>query len=130
MKKPIVRITTRLVSEVFLLNMVTILSLAAFGAVALKAATPSQVEGSWEKVACPFDSRKALLPVTCGRLKVPENYDHPGKVIEIAFMVVKARKNIDPENPVIYISGGPGAPSLVYAEMLVTTPHIHEVVVD
>src|SRR5687768_14916303 len=40
---------------------------------ALKAATPSQVEGSWEKVACPFDSRKALLPVTCGRLKVPEN---------------------------------------------------------
>lgn len=97
---------------------------------ALKAATPSQVEGSWEKVACPFDSSKALLPVTCGRLKVPENYDDPGKVIEIAFMVVKARQNIDPENPVIYMSGGPGAPSLVYAELLVTTPHIHDVVVD
>ncbi len=38
------------------------------------AATPSQVQGSWEKVACPFDASKALLPVTCGRLKVPENY--------------------------------------------------------
>src|SRR5688572_27944792 len=53
--------------------MLAILSVAAFGGVALKAAVPSEVEGSWEKVACPFDASKALLPVTCGRLKVPEN---------------------------------------------------------
>src|SRR5438105_3493823 len=131
MKKPIVRITTRLASAVFLLNVLAILSVAAFGAGALKAATPSQVAGSLEKVACPFDSSKALLPVTCGRLKVPENYDDPkGRSIEIAFMVVNAPQNIDPDNPVIYMSGGPGGPSLVYAEMLVTIPQIHEVVVD
>ena len=107
-----------------------ILSMVAFGGIAAKAAIPSQSEGLWEKVSCPFDSRKALLPVTCGRLKVPENYDEPGRVIEIAFMIVSPRRNLDPENPVIYLSGGPGAPSLVYAEMLVATPQIHEIVVD
>src|SRR5687767_11357474 len=50
-----------------------------------QAPTPSQVQGSWEKVACPFDASKALLPVTCGRLKVPENYDDPkGRSVEVA----------------------------------------------
>jgi pimeloyl-ACP methyl ester carboxylesterase len=95
------------------------------------AATPSQVQGSWEKVACPFDASKALLPVTCGRLKVPENYDDPkGRSIEVAFMVVKAPQNTDPENPVIFLSGGPGSPSLVHVETLVTVPAIREIVVD
>ena len=92
---------------------------------------PRQVEGLWVKIACPFDSNSALLPVTCGRLNVPENYDDPkGRSIEIAFMVVKARKNIDPENPVLFLNGGPGQTSLVFAETLVTNPLIHDVVVD
>ena len=110
--------------------MVAILNVAVFGGIALKAAAPSQVEGSWEKVSCPFDSRQALLPVTFGRLKVPENYDDPGRAIEIAFMIVRPRHNLNPESPVIYLSGGPGAPGLVYAEMLVTTPQVHDIVVD
>src|SRR6185503_18152480 len=55
----------------------------------VKASTPFQVQSSWEKVACPFDVSKALLPVTCGRLKVPENYDDPkGRTIEVAVMIV------------------------------------------
>lgn len=95
------------------------------------AATRSQVQGSWEKVACPFDASKALLPVTCGRLKVPENYDDPkGRYIEVAFMVISPERKTDPENPVIFLSGGPGSPSLVHVETLVTTPAIREVVVD
>ena len=36
------------------------------------AASAARDAGSWV-VPCPFDSTKALLPVTCGRLKVPEN---------------------------------------------------------
>lgn len=55
----------------------TVSSGAAFAASTFEAATSSQVEVSWEKVACPFDASKALLPVTCGRLRVPENYDDP-----------------------------------------------------
>jgi pimeloyl-ACP methyl ester carboxylesterase len=111
--------------------MLVISSMAAFGSIALKAATPAQVEGSWEKVTCPFDSREAVLPVTCGRLKVPENYDRPeGRTIEVAFMVVSPQRKTDREHPVIFLSGGPGSPSLVHAERLITSPGIRETVVD
>ena len=85
--------------------------------------------GSWE-VPCPFDSSKALLPVTCGRLKVPENPETPARVIEIAFMIVKAPQHIDQHGPVVFLNGGPGETSLYYAEQLVTHPHIRDVVVD
>jgi pimeloyl-ACP methyl ester carboxylesterase len=98
--------------------------------VMLCAAAPARAEGSWEKVACPFDASKALLPVTCGRLTVPENYDHPGRTIEVAVMIVHPAENRDAENPVIFLSGGPGSPSLVHVETLVTTPAIKEIVVD
>lgn len=102
----------------------------ALGASASTAAVPSQPEGSLEKVACPFDTRKALLPVTCGRLRVPENYDDPRRSVEITFMLISARRNIDPKNPVLFLNGGPGEVSLHFAETLVTNPLIHEVVVD
>jgi pimeloyl-ACP methyl ester carboxylesterase len=86
---------------------------------------------SWKRVACPFDSSKAQLPVICGRLKVPENYDDlKGRTIEIAFMIVKAKKNIDPANPVLFLNGGPGQTSLYFAETLICNSLIHEVVVD
>ena len=104
--------------------------LAVFGAAGLNAAEPPRIEGLIEKGACPFDAGKALLPVECGRLKVPENYDSPGRTIEVAFMIVHPRDNRDPGNPVIFLSGGPGSPSLVHVETLVTLPAITEIVVD
>ncbi len=93
-------------------------------------ATADRIDIVLEKVACPFDATEALLPVECGRLKVPENYDNPGRMIELAFMTVHPRRNTDPKNPVIYLSGGPGQPILVYAEMLVANTHIRDLVVD
>ena len=108
--------------------LVTILTTSAGGATA---DTTPRAKGSWEKVACPFDASKALLPVTCGRLKVPENYDDPqSRSIEVAFMVIRPERKIDSDNPVIFLSGGPGSPSLVHVETLVTDPAIREVVVD
>ena len=107
--------------------MLAILSVALIGVSAVQ----SQSEYSWNRVACPFDSTKALLPVTCGRLKVPENPDAPkGRSVEVAFMVVRAAQNIDRDHPVIFLSGGPGSPSLVHVETLVTNPAIRDVVVD
>src|ERR1043166_1473179 len=103
------------------------LCVAAWGAIA---AEPPRIEGSVEKVPCPFDAAKALLPVECGRLKVPENYDAPGRTIEVAYMIVRAPEKRDPEHPVIFLSGGPGSPSLVHVETLVTTPAIRDVVVE
>jgi pimeloyl-ACP methyl ester carboxylesterase len=105
------------------------LSLAASAAAASKAAEPARIEGSVEKGPCLFDVGKALLPVDCGRLKVPENCDDPGRTIEVAFMTVHPRDNRDPQNPVIFLSGGPGSPSLVHVETLVTIPAIREIVV-
>lgn len=68
-------------------------SLVAFGDLSGQSVSLPQGKGAWEKVACPFDSTRALLPVTCGRLSVPENHAAPGRSIEIAFMVVKPRNN-------------------------------------
>lgn len=94
-------------------------------------AVQSPSEGRWNRVACPFDSTRALLPVTCGTLTVPENPDASrGRSVEVAFMVVRAPRNIDRDHPVIFLSGGPGSPSLVHVETLVTHPAIRDVVVD
>ena len=92
-------------------------------------ASTARGSGSWE-VPCPFDSSKALLPVTCGRLKVPENPENPGRFVEIAFMRVKAPRSIDQHGPMVFLNGGPGDNSLYYAERLVTHAHIRDVVVD
>ena len=111
--------------------MLAILSIVATGSIPSKATTHPGVEESWQKVPCPFDSAKASLPVTCGRLKVPENYDRPeGRAIEIAFMVISAQRKTDPDHPVIFLSGGPGSPSLVHAERLVSSPGIRKTVTD
>src|ERR1043165_2376382 len=108
----------------------TIRYLAAFClAAASVAPAPPRIEGTVEKGPCPFDAGKGFLPVECGRLKVPENYDDPGRSIDVAFMIVRAPDKRD-ENPVIFLSGGPGSPSLVHVETLVTTPAIRDVVVD
>jgi pimeloyl-ACP methyl ester carboxylesterase len=110
-----------------------VLAVAALGSAASTASQPAQLaqpEGAWAEVACPFDTGRALLPVTCGRLRVPENYSNPVRFIEIAVMVVRARRNVDPENPVIFLNGGPGGTSLVFAERLVTAPSIRDMVVD
>lgn len=99
---------------------------------ALRRKRPPPLQGrpSWERVACPFDTSRALLPVECGRLKVPENYDQPGREVELAFMIVRPARDLEPGSPVLLLSGGPGAPSLVYAEMYVASPQIHDIVVD
>ena len=81
-------------------------------------------------VPCPFDSSKALLPVTCGRLRVPESPADSSRMVDIAFMLVKAPRSIDQHGPVVFLNGGPGDNSLYYAEQLVTHPHIRDVVVD
>src|SRR5688572_26099541 len=102
-----------------------LLALAPSAALAGRAAIPQR-----QAVACPFDTSRALLRVECGRLRVPENPDAPGREIEIAFMIIRAENNVAPGNPVLYLSGGPGSPSLVYVEMLAANPHVKDVVVD
>lgn len=110
--------------------MPALLGMMAHSSAASQADPPAQPEGTLEWVACPFDTGRAVLPVRCGKLNVPENYDDPDRRIDIAFMVVSPRRNVDPDRPVLFLSGGPGSPSLVHAERLVATPGIRETVVD
>jgi pimeloyl-ACP methyl ester carboxylesterase len=108
-----------------------LLSLAAFQEARAQGAAPVKPEGTWRTLQCPFDATKALLPVTCGRLEVPENYEDPkSPKIEVAVMVISPERRRDADNPVIFLSGGPGSPALVHVETLVTTPAIREAVVD
>lgn len=108
-----------------------LLSLADFQEARAQGAAPAKPEGTWQKIQCPFDATKALLSVTCGRLEVPENYEDPkSRKIEVAVMVISPERRRDADNPVIFLSGGPGSPALVHVETLVTTPAIREAVVD
>jgi pimeloyl-ACP methyl ester carboxylesterase len=92
---------------------------------------PEKPEGSLRTTACPFDASKALLAVECGELTVPEDYDDPkSRPVKIAFMVVKASPNRDPQNPVLSLNGGPGGTSLVNAERLAVLPAIRQLVID
>ena len=109
------------------LSALTLIAATAFGTAAPAAA--AQADAAW-KVACPFDTGTALLAVECGRLELPENYDEPGRTIEITFMVVRPRRDSDLGNPVLYLSGGPGAPIVYFAELLAASPQVHDVVVD
>lgn len=112
-------------SIILLVLGVSLAALAAAAAPASPQSTPA-----WKKTACPFDTSKALLAVECGRMKVPENYDAPGRNVDLAVMIVHPRRNTDPGHPVLYLSGGPGSPLLVYAEHLVADPQVRDIVVD
>ncbi|NAS31050.1 alpha/beta fold hydrolase [Flavobacteriaceae bacterium R38] len=51
-----------------------------------------------------------------GYLEVPENRTlNNGKTIKLAYVVLKARNQNAKKNPVLYLQGGPGAPTLIMA---------------
>ena len=51
--------------------------------------------------------------IVCGSIRVPEDHSMPdGKKIEISYLILKSRNSDTKAFPVIYFSGGPGAPSL------------------
>ena len=107
-----------------------VLVTSAGPAAAQTAVAAARTEASWELVACPFDASRAMLPVRCGRLRVPENPDDRARSIEIAVMIVSPRRDVDPQNPVLFLHGGPGGNALALAERMVATPWIRDTVVD
>jgi pimeloyl-ACP methyl ester carboxylesterase len=64
---------------------------------------------SYEGVACPFDSPSGVN-VKCGTLSVPESYAQPdGRRIELAVAIFASSAGKPAADPVVYLSGGPGA---------------------
>src|SRR5437764_2539182 len=60
----------------------------------------------------------------CGTVSVPRNYDTPGSgQFKLAAVVVKSLQQPPLPDPVVYISGGPGAPLTIYADHQARTPY-------
>ena len=60
----------------------------------------------------------------CGMVSVPRNYDTPGSgQFKLAVVVVKSPQQPALRDPVVYISGGPGAPLTMYADHQARTPY-------
>ncbi len=55
--------------------------------------------------------------VECGYLEVPENRSNPnGRIIKLAYLVLKARSSNPKPDPIVYLQGGPGGATLTMAD--------------
>jgi pimeloyl-ACP methyl ester carboxylesterase len=80
-------------------------------------ATPvARSEPRFEPGACPFRLPSGQVEgrtVTCGTVTVPEDRERPGgPVVRLAVAVFKARATAPRPEPLIWLDGGPGGPSL------------------
>jgi pimeloyl-ACP methyl ester carboxylesterase len=66
-----------------------------------------------ESAACPFEGAEGRDDVRCNYLVVPENRDVPnGKTLRLAVAVLKSTGNEPRPDPLVFLSGGPGGPSV------------------
>jgi pimeloyl-ACP methyl ester carboxylesterase len=79
----------------------------------------------FEAGACDLPNAAALAPrLRCGTVQVPRNHAHPDAgSYALAVVVVASAQQPSLPDPVVYISGGPGAPLTVYAVPQAQTPY-------
>ena len=71
---------------------------------------------SSEKKEIAFQSFKNDRSIESGYLKVPESrIKTNSKTIKLAYVVIKARNTNAKKDPILYLQGGPGAPTLIMA---------------
>ncbi len=77
----------------------------------------------FEPADCPFSVPKDGS-VRYGRLIVPENRSRTdsGRTISIAVLILKSRSETPAPDPVLYLEGGPGGPSIGYYEDWLSSP--------
>jgi pimeloyl-ACP methyl ester carboxylesterase len=70
----------------------------------------------FDEAACPFEaSPQVLEQVRCGYLTVPQNRAEPdGRQLRLAVAVLKSTSPTPRSDPIVFLSGGPGTPSLRY----------------
>lgn len=83
----------------------------------LPVAATAQGVGDVEPTPCPvqlpFENELEGQTYDCGIVLVPENHDNPeGRTLELAWMRTKASADSPEMDPVIYLSGGPGASAI------------------
>ena len=106
----------------------TLLALAA-GALSfgiLAGAAVAEVKPSFEPTSCEDlpDIGDALSRLRCGVVRVPRDHTHPdGRTLALAVVVVASGRQPALPDPVVYISGGPGAPLTIYAGFQARHPY-------
>ena len=105
-----------------------LLALAAGASLAGMVAVPAvaEVNPSFEPASCGDlpDIGDVLSRLRCGVVRVPRDYTHPdGPTFALAVVVVQSALQPARPDPVVYISGGPGAPLTIYAGFQARHPY-------
>jgi pimeloyl-ACP methyl ester carboxylesterase len=105
-------------SRLTVLGLLTALALSpAKAPAAQSAATPR-----FESASCPVSAEPipALQTARCGYLVVPENRSKPeGRTIRLAVAIVPAASGAPDPDPVVFMTGGPGAAAILDTPFLV-----------
>lgn len=102
-----------------------ILLLAAGALCGPASAQPSQAP-AFTETACDLPNvSPGILPrLRCGTVSVPRDYSHPGAGrFALAVVIAQSANHPALPDPLLYISGGPGAPLTVYAGFQATRPY-------
>ena len=105
-----------------------LLALAVGASLAGMFAVPAvaEVNPSFEPASCDDlpDIGDVLSRLRCGVVRVPRDHAHPdGPTFALAVVVVQSALQPALPDPVVYISGGPGAPLTIYAGFQARHPY-------
>ena len=79
-------------------------------------AIAQEVAPRLEPTACPFEGAEGRDDVECHDLVVPENRDEPdGRTLRLAVAILKSTNAEPRPDPLVFLSGGPGGPSVEYS---------------
>ncbi len=70
----------------------------------------------FEPAGCPFEGAEDRDDIQCGYLIVAENRSKPdGRTLRLAVSILKSLSDQPLADPLVYLSGGPGGPSVKYS---------------
>jgi pimeloyl-ACP methyl ester carboxylesterase len=92
-------------------------------ALASNAVGAAQKLPRFERTTCPFDGADGRDDVQCGYLVVPENRDYPDRrTLRLAVAVLKSLSEAPEPDPIVFIAGGPGGPSVQFSMARLDSP--------
>ena len=92
-------------------------------ALASNAVSVAQELPHFEPATCPFEGADGRDDVQCGYLVVPENRDYPDRrTLRLAVAVLKSLSETPEPDPIVFIAGGPGGPSVQFSMARLDSP--------
>ena len=77
----------------------------------------------FEPSDCPFEGAEGREDVSCGYLLVPENRENPeSRTLRLAVAILKSLSETPEPDPLVFIAGGPGGPSVKYSIARLSSP--------